>query len=111
MLSPAKRVEVGAISVVMTSPCFIAIIFKPNFFLISSSATVILSTAEVRFISVMSISSLREIYSIVCGDISLFAKRRAIACGNGGYGCGRDVLEQVLRAQGKWMKGEQAFGW
>lgn len=30
---------------------------------------------------------------------------------NGGYGCGRDVLEQVLRAQGKWMKDKTAFGW
>jgi len=29
----------------------------------------------------------------------------------GGYGCGRDVLEQVLRAQGKWMVDEKAFGW
>lgn len=30
---------------------------------------------------------------------------------NGGYGCGRDVLEQVLKAQGKWLKNEKAFGW
>lgn len=30
---------------------------------------------------------------------------------NGGYGCGRDIVEQVLRAQGKWMKNEKAFGW
>ena len=30
---------------------------------------------------------------------------------NGGYGCGRDVVEQVLRAQGKWMSHEDAFGW
>lgn len=29
----------------------------------------------------------------------------------GGYGCGRDVLEQVLRAQGKWLTGAKAFGW
>lgn len=29
----------------------------------------------------------------------------------GGYGCGRDVVEQVLRAQGKWLKNEKAFGW
>ena len=29
----------------------------------------------------------------------------------GGYGCGRDVVEQVLRAQGKWMADEKAFGW
>lgn len=29
----------------------------------------------------------------------------------GGYGCGRDVIEQTLRAQGKWMMDEKAFGW
>ena len=28
----------------------------------------------------------------------------------GGYGCGRDVVEQVLRAQGKWMQDQKAFG-
>ncbi|WP_073211570.1 KdsC family phosphatase [Xylanibacter ruminicola] len=30
---------------------------------------------------------------------------------DGGYGCGRDVIEQVLRAQGKWVMNEKAFGW
>ncbi len=29
----------------------------------------------------------------------------------GGYGCGRDVIEQTLRAQGKWVMDEIAFGW
>lgn len=29
----------------------------------------------------------------------------------GGYGCARDVLEQVLRAQDKWLKDHNAFGW
>lgn len=29
----------------------------------------------------------------------------------GGYGCGRDVIEQTLRAQGKWLQDEKAFGW
>ena len=29
----------------------------------------------------------------------------------GGDGCGRDVIEQVLRSQGKWLKDEKAFGW
>ena len=29
----------------------------------------------------------------------------------GGYGCGRDVIEQVLKVQGHWMKDETAFGW
>lgn len=29
----------------------------------------------------------------------------------GGDGVGRDVLEQVLRAQGKWLSDAKAFGW
>lgn len=29
----------------------------------------------------------------------------------GGYGVGRDVLEQILKAQGLWMKDGRAFGW
>lgn len=29
----------------------------------------------------------------------------------GGEGIGRDVIEQVLRAQGKWLADEKAFGW
>ena len=31
---------------------------------------------------------------------------------NGGYGVGRDIIEQVLKAQGKWMQANAfAFGW
>ncbi|MBQ7181264.1 MAG: HAD-IIIA family hydrolase [Bacteroidaceae bacterium] len=29
----------------------------------------------------------------------------------GGEGCVRDVIEQVLRAHGKWMADKRAFGW
>ena len=29
----------------------------------------------------------------------------------GGEGCVRDVVEQVLRANGKWMRDKKAFGW
>lgn len=29
----------------------------------------------------------------------------------GGYGCGRDVIEQVLKAHGLWMSDHHAFGW
>ena len=29
----------------------------------------------------------------------------------GGYGCGSDVIEQTLRAQGKWQMNATAFGW
>lgn len=30
---------------------------------------------------------------------------------NGGEGCGRDVIEQVLKAQDLWMHNSTAFGW
>ena len=30
---------------------------------------------------------------------------------NGGEGCARDVLEQVLKAQNLWMHNVEAFGW
>ena len=39
-------------------------------------------------------------------DISLY-----VSPYRGGYGCGRDVIEQTLRAQGKWLSNEKAFGW
>jgi 3-deoxy-D-manno-octulosonate 8-phosphate phosphatase (KDO 8-P phosphatase) len=29
----------------------------------------------------------------------------------GGLGCGRDIIEQVLKAQGKWLDSAEAFGW
>ena len=44
-----------------------------------------------------------------CPDI------KAISCyvsgRKSGEGCGRDIIEQVLRAQGKWLSDERAFGW
>lgn len=40
---------------------------------------------------------------------------RATACyispKEGGRGCVRDVIEQVLKAQGNWMDNSEAFGW
>lgn len=36
---------------------------------------------------------------------------RYISPVNGGNGCARDIIEQVMRAQGKWMTGTEAFGW
>jgi len=30
---------------------------------------------------------------------------------SGGMGVGRDIIEQVLKVQGKWMQDEDAFGW
>lgn len=30
---------------------------------------------------------------------------------SGGYGCGRDILEQIMKAQDKWLTDAEAFGW
>lgn len=30
---------------------------------------------------------------------------------DGGHGCARDVIEQVLKVQGKWLSDDRAFGW
>ena len=39
-------------------------------------------------------------------DISLYVSQYA-----GGDGCGRDVIEQVLRAKGQWMSDAKAYRW
>lgn len=39
-------------------------------------------------------------------DISIYISDK-----EGGKGCGRDVIEQVLRAQNNWLSSEKAFGW
>ncbi|MBO4825878.1 MAG: HAD-IIIA family hydrolase [Prevotella sp.] len=38
--------------------------------------------------------------------ISVYVSQR-----NGGMGCVRDVIEQVMRTQGTWLSGAEAFGW
>lgn len=39
-------------------------------------------------------------------DVSKYISHR-----NGGFGVGRDIIEQVLKAQDKWMDNAEAFGW
>lgn len=39
------------------------------------------------------------------------AVSRYISHAEGGYGCGRDIVEQVLKVKGLWLADEQAFGW
>ena len=39
-------------------------------------------------------------------EVSIYVSDRI-----GGHGCGRDIIEQVLRAQGKWRMDKKAFGW
>ena len=44
-----------------------------------------------------------------CSDIKSIS--RYVSGCKGGYGCGRDIIEQVLRAQDKWLSNAKAFGW
>lgn len=44
-----------------------------------------------------------------CSDIKQISVY--ISSCNGGDGVGRDIVEQVLRAQGKWLSDAKAFGW
>ena len=36
---------------------------------------------------------------------------RYISPVNGGYGVARDLLEEILRANGQWLSDTKAFGW
>lgn len=44
-----------------------------------------------------------------CSDIREIATY--ISPYNGGEGCARDIIEQVLRAKGLWLSSAKAFGW
>ena len=44
-----------------------------------------------------------------CAEIKDIA--RYVSPCMGGHGAGRDVIEQVLKAHGKWMSDKVAFGW
>ena len=44
-------------------------------------------------------------------DPEIRAISRYVSPKCGGMGCVRDVIEQVLRAQGQWMSDVTAFGW
>lgn len=39
-------------------------------------------------------------------EVSVYVSQK-----RGGFGCARDVLEQVLQVQGKWLSDAKAFGW
>jgi 3-deoxy-D-manno-octulosonate 8-phosphate phosphatase (KDO 8-P phosphatase) len=51
--------------------------------------------------------------SVAPADAALQVKAIAtyVSPCNGGHGVARDIIEQVLTAQGLWMDDEHAFGW
>ena len=58
---------------------------------------------------VMSLCGLPCCPADACPEIQKLCKY--VSPYKGGEGCVRDVLEQILKVQGKWMKDEHAFGW
>lgn len=44
-------------------------------------------------------------------DVDIKAIARYISPVKGGYGVARDIIEEVMKAQGQWMSTEKAFGW
>ncbi len=44
-------------------------------------------------------------------DDEVKAVARYITQANGGYGAGRELVEEVMRAKGLWMSHADAFGW
>ena len=57
---------------------------------------------------------MREVGCACCPEdacVEVKSVSRYISDCNGGYGVGRDIIEQVLKAQGKWMDNSEAFGW
>lgn len=60
------------------------------------------------------IECLREVGLSCCpADAALEVKNICtyISIKNGGYGCCRDIIEQIMKAKGKWMADDSAFGW
>lgn len=45
------------------------------------------------------------------GAIEIKNISKYISIANGGYGVGREIIEQVMKANGDWMSSENAFGW
>lgn len=75
-----------------------------------------LSPAEVAYVGddVPDIRAMMEVGlpacpADACPDVKAIA--RYISPVEGGYGTGRDILEQILRAKGLWMSNAKAFGW
>jgi len=79
-------------------------------------ATYGLSDAEVMYMGddIPDLEIMRRVGCPVCPkDACPEIKQAALYVSDrcGGHGCGRDVIEQVLRAQGKWVMNAKAFGW
>lgn len=60
------------------------------------------------------LTCLRHVGLPVCPADAVWEVKEAcryISKANGGYGCARDLIEQVMKARGDWMDADDAFGW
>lgn len=75
-----------------------------------------LSADEVAFVGddIPDIQAMQRVgLAVAPADAADEVKRVAsyISPKQGGYGVGREILEQVMKAQGLWMSDHKAFGW
>lgn len=75
-----------------------------------------LSPEEVAFVGddIPDLEPMQKVgLSVAPADAAIDVKEIAgyISPYNGGYGVGRDLIEQVLRAQDRWLADKHAFGW
>ena len=75
-----------------------------------------LSADEVAFVGddIPDIQAMQHVgLAVAPADAADEVKRVAsyISPKQGGYGVGREILEQVMKAQGLWMSDHKAFGW
>lgn len=75
-----------------------------------------LSADEVAFVGddIPDIQAMQHVgLTVAPADAADEVKRVAsyISPKQGGYGVGREILEQVMKAQGLWMSDHKAFGW
>ncbi|MCH5215506.1 MAG: HAD hydrolase family protein [Muribaculaceae bacterium] len=78
--------------------------------------TNLLSADEVAFVGddIPDIEAMKAVgLSVAPADAAIDVKEIAnyISPVIGGYGVGRDVLEQIMRAQKRWLSDKHAFGW
>ncbi len=64
---------------------------------------------DIPDLQVMQLCGLPCCPSDACPEVK--AVSRYISHVQGGYGCGRDIIEQVLKAHGLWLANDKAFGW
>ena len=64
---------------------------------------------DIPDIEVMKVAGLSIAPADAAHEVKAIAKY--ISPYNGGYGVGREIIEQIMKAKGEWLTDELAFGW